>query len=211
MRSPDADAASACEAVVRAKLDAGDVSAAATEAIRTIGPEVLRFMITLHRDEDDATDAFSGFGEQLWRALPGFRWECSLRSLCWRLARNASVDFHRAKGVVARRRAALSDCPEVEAMAAEVRSATRSYLRTDVKNELEELRRTLSHDDQTLLVLRLEQRLAWSDLARVMLDGADPGEADVKREAARLRKRFQLVKEQLVALGEKRGLVVRRG
>lgn len=205
------DAATACEPIVRAKLDAGDVSGAATAAIRAIGPEVLRYLLAIHRDEDDANDAFSGFGEQLWRALPAFRWECSLRSLSFRLARNASVDFHRAKGAITRRRAALSDCPEVEAMAAEVRSATRSYLRTDVKDELEELRRSLSHDDQTLLVLRLEQRLAWSDLARVMLDGSAPSEADLKREAARLRKRFQLVKEQLVALGEKRGLVVRRG
>jgi RNA polymerase sigma-70 factor (ECF subfamily) len=205
--SATADETNATEALIRAKLEGGDAAAAVTEAVRVFGPEMMRYLFAIHRDDDDADDAFSAFAEQLWRWLPKFRWDCALRSFCYRLARNASVDFRRAKGAVLRLGVPLSDCPDVARMAAEVRTATLSFLRTDARGALDDLRRSLSHDDQTLLILRLEQGLAWAELARVFLDGTPATDDDVRRESARLRKRFQLVKEQLKALGRKRGLL----
>jgi len=53
-----------------------------------------------------------------------------------------------------------------------------------------------------LLVLRVDKGLAWNDLARVMYaeDGPLLDDEGLKREAARLRKRFQHVKERLLEL-----------
>lgn len=53
-----------------------------------------------------------------------------------------------------------------------------------------------------LLVLRVDKDLAWNELARVMHpEEAEPlDEEGLKREAARLRKRFQHVKERLLEL-----------
>ena len=48
--------------------------------------------------------------------------------------------------------------------------------------------------------------MEWMDLARVFSQ-TEGSEDDTKREAARLRKRFQLVKERLRAEGRARGLI----
>jgi RNA polymerase sigma-70 factor (ECF subfamily) len=57
-------------------------------------------------------------------------------------------------------------------------------------------------------VLRLDRGLEWKELARVML-GAEAGldEEVLRREAQRLRKRYQLLKEKLVEAGRRHGLV----
>ncbi len=67
-----------------------------------------------------------------------------------------------------------------------------------------------------LLVLRVDKKLAWNDLARVLAEsegaGADRAsaplsDAAVAKEAARLRKQFQLVKDRLRVLAKKEGLI----
>jgi RNA polymerase sigma-70 factor (ECF subfamily) len=61
-----------------------------------------------------------------------------------------------------------------------------------------------------LLVLRVDRNLEWNDLARVLAEGDDGtaplADADVTREAARLRKRFQLLKEKLREMAKREGL-----
>jgi RNA polymerase sigma-70 factor (ECF subfamily) len=50
--------------------------------------------------------------------------------------------------------------------------------------------------------------LAWIDLARILYEGETPlDDETLKREAARLRKRFQLVKEKIYEMARKEGLV----
>ena len=86
---------------------------------------------------------------------------------------------------------------------------TVSYLRTQRRTRIAALRQSLSAADQTLLVLRVDKQLGWTDLARVMRadDGPPASEARLKREAARLRKRFQLIKEKLYELGRREQLI----
>ena len=55
----------------------------------------------------------------------------------------------------------------------------------------------------------VDRQLAWTELAQVLHEDEATslvGEA-LKREAARLRKRFQLVKERLYEMGRREGLV----
>jgi RNA polymerase sigma-70 factor (ECF subfamily) len=81
------------EARVRALREAGELAAAATAAIRGLGPSVLRYLRSLLRDEDDAAEAFSRFAENLWTGLPGFRGQASVRTWAYRLAWSAAQDL----------------------------------------------------------------------------------------------------------------------
>jgi RNA polymerase sigma-70 factor (ECF subfamily) len=91
----------------------------------------------------------------------------------------------------------ISEVTEWSALAAQVRTATLPFLQTGHKNALRELRDRLPPEDRMLLVLRVDRQLSWTELAHVFLDDAGPDAARVKQEAARLRKRFQLVKDRL--------------
>jgi RNA polymerase sigma-70 factor (ECF subfamily) len=191
------------EESIRATWLSGDFAGATTAALRLYGPEVLGFLVAVHRDETAAEEAFSIFTERLWRGIARFEWKCSVRTWSYVLARNASMDERR--GEVRRRRglASPSEAP-ISEIAARVRTETLSILRTEKRNAFTELRDELPEEDRVLLVLRVDRDLPWRDIARVL--GAD-GDEDVTREAARLRKRFQLVKDRLRARAQERGIV----
>jgi RNA polymerase sigma-70 factor (ECF subfamily) len=184
------------ESEVRSLCDAGDHERAATVLLRGYGPELYGFVAALHTGDGD--DVFGELSMDLWRGLPAFRWDSSLRTWAYTLARNASRRSRRKQ----RRDVPIDD--HVRELAAEVRTKTKSFLRTEVKNKFAALRATLPVEDQELLILRVDRGMAWNDLAIALAD--DPP-ADVAREAAKLRKRFQVVKEKLLELGRREGLV----
>jgi RNA polymerase sigma-70 factor (ECF subfamily) len=65
---------------------------------------------------------------------------------------------------------------------------------------VQELRDRLPEEDRMLLVLRIDRKLDWKDLAHVFSETrghAQPDAATIEREAARLRKRFQVLKERI--------------
>lgn len=195
------------EQAIRVLWDAGDLRAAASEVVRRLGPEILGLLCAMHRDRDVAGDAFSLFTERLWTSLPDFEWKCSMRTWAYMLARRASVDVHRTERRREKRNVALSDVPELARVAGHVRTATLTFLQSEVKTELTRLRDSLPEEDKLLLVLRVDRQLAWTDLAHVFLEEREAASSEaVKREAARLRKRFQLVKDRLKALMLERGL-----
>jgi RNA polymerase sigma-70 factor (ECF subfamily) len=208
MSTATTDAArAALERDVRARCAAGDLAGAATAAIKGYGPELHGFLLALHRDEEDASEVFSVVAENLWRSLPKFEWRSSLRTWMYTVARHASQRFLEG---ARRRRRGVPISQEVSRLAAHVRTQTRAYLQTASKDAFARLRDELPVEDRALLVLRVDRDMAWDDLARVMLAGEGAAEIDesvVKREAARLRKRFQLVKEKLVERGREEGLL----
>src|SRR5438309_1153719 len=83
--------------------------------------------------------------------------------------------------------------------------------RAQAEKQIEEQCRAGRIEDATaeaLRLLRVDKQLAWADIARVMLaEGEAAAEAVVKRESARLRKRFELLKQKLLELGRREGLV----
>jgi RNA polymerase sigma-70 factor (ECF subfamily) len=205
----DSDQRAELEEDIRRRIEAGDRDGASEAAIRGYGPEVLAFLAALHRD--DAGETFSLFCEGVWRGLPDFAWECSFRTWAYAIARRSSLRHRRDAG---RRRARNVQMPTGSALSAlsaveeKVRTATLTYLKTQRRTRLVELRDSLPADDQTLLMLRVDRRLAWNELAVVLQEGAEPlGAEALKRESARLRKRFQLVKEKLYEMARREGLV----
>lgn len=192
------------EQAVRERLAASGPAAAAAAAIELYGGEVLGFLHAVARDEDLAGEAFSAFSEDLLRGLPGFRWDASLRTWAYALARNALHRLRRDPRRRARNNVPLSGAVDVSAMVEQVRTATLPYLRTSVKDEVRRLREALDPDDHALLVLRIDRKMSWKDIARAL-----PGEAgeDVDRRAATLRKRFERAKTMLRELAAQRGIL----
>ena len=194
------------EAELRRLCDAGDYRSATTLTIERYGPEILGYLVAVARTESDATDAFSLFSEDLWRGITGFRWEASMRTWAYTLARNALRRLVRTPDRKARK-VPLSRSPEVFNMAEKVRTETMSYLRTEVKDQIAELRAELDPEDQTLFVLRISRQMSWNEIARVMCEDPEADEDEIKKVSARLRKRFERAKNTLAELARQRGIV----
>lgn len=192
-----ADDVPALEADVRALRAAGDLAGAATAAIRGLGPPVLRYLRSLLRDEDDAAEAFSLFAENVWRGLPGFREEASLRTWAYRLAWNAAQNLRDAAW---RRKGRRFATGEASALADEVRTRTAVVVERQ-RQALAKLRAALPVEDQSLLVLRIDQELSWVEVAEIL---ADEGEAV---DPAALMKRFERLKGKLAKLAREAGLL----
>jgi len=196
------------EAHVRRKLDEGDSKGAVTLALRGYGPEIFGLLVSLHRSEEDASEVFAVFAEQLWRGISRFAWQCSFRTWAYAVARNTSLRYRRDAHRRAKRNAPLGEGLVMSELAAKVRTETLPYLRTASKSRIAELRDSLPAEDQEILMLRVDKQLAWSELARVMHEGDEAlTEEVVKKESARLRKRFQSIKERLLELGRREGLI----
>lgn len=194
---------------VRTLLANGDVSAATTAVIRSLGPEVLGFFDGVV-GASDGYEVFSPWSERLWRSLETFRHGCSIRTWCYLLAKQEITRFKRG---VRKHEAGRQPISQFEEVLKQVLSQTRSTLATAKGEKITRLRQELSDEDRMILILRYDRELSWQDIARAFVDeGADGSDADqeqarraaetmsdedLKREAARLRKRFQLVKERL--------------
>jgi RNA polymerase sigma-70 factor, ECF subfamily len=181
----------------------GDLHAAATIAIQTFGPEVLGFLLTTLRNEGDASEVFSQACEDLWRSLGRFDGRCSMRAWLYKLARTASSRFRRAPHRRPGRLVRLSDVAEpIE----RVRSETLQHLRTSVKDRFAMIRDSLEEDDRALLVLRVDRKLSWREIARTFaLD--DESEESLRRLEGRLRQRLQRVKEEIRTRAREAGLL----
>jgi RNA polymerase sigma-70 factor, ECF subfamily len=197
------------ESEVRAHCDARDYAAACTAILRGYGPEVFGFLVAVHHSEAAASDAFSELAEAVWRSLPSFAWQSSARTWTYAIARNVSRTRKRDAARLDRRAPRAGDSA-LDGVAAKVRTETAAILRTETKTRLQALRDTLPQADRMLLVLRIDRGLSWNDLARVLHEGEEDAELDdaaLTREAARLRKRFQLVKDKLREMAKKEGLL----
>lgn len=189
------------EAPIRASCAAGDWAAAARRILDLYGRELLEYLVAIARSEADGADAFSQFTEDLWRGLPKFRWQASARTWCYTLARHALArlrrDPHRRPG----RAVALDDAPELARAAEQLRTHTLTYLRTAVKDRVAALRDELSPEDQAVLILRIDRKLEWRDVARALADEDDAlDDAELARRSAALRKRFERIKNDLKKL-----------
>jgi RNA polymerase sigma-70 factor (ECF subfamily) len=185
------------EARIRGLLAADDRPAAATLAIQEFGPPILRYLRSLLRDEDDASDAFSVFAENVWRGLPTWRGEGSLKAWTFRLAWNGAMNL---KNEAWRRRGRRFFSGEASALAEEIR--TRSHVKVErQRHVLDKLRESLDVEEVSLLALRIDQKLSWAEIADVT---ATDGE---RVEPAALMKRFERLKGRLAKMAKDQGLL----
>jgi RNA polymerase sigma-70 factor (ECF subfamily) len=180
---------------VRALVASGDAAGAASVAVRAFAPEILGFLTGVAGNDADADEIFAAVGERLWRSLSTFEWRCSLRTWVYVISRREAERFRRGARRHLAGRVRISEVADVIAAA---RSSSRSAQRADRAQKLMQLRGELSPEERELLVLRVDRGLAWGDIALAFADDPEScPEEEVKRLAARMRKRFQLVREKL--------------
>jgi RNA polymerase sigma-70 factor (ECF subfamily) len=185
------------DAKVRALLAEGRGREAAAEALNALGPQVLGYLSSLLKSDADAREVFSQFAEDLWRGLPGFRGDASLRGWAYRIAWHASARFVRDPY---RQRGRRLETSEASRLACEVLSSMGADAwRTE---RVAQLREVLTPEEQTLLILRVDRGLSWREVALVFADesGTAPNETA-------LRKRFERLKGKLAEAARNKGLL----
>ncbi len=181
------------EATIEVLLDQGRAHDAMTAAVRGYGPAVLGFLVSSLKDKDTAKDVFSQACENLWRNIAGFRRECAFGTwfyvLAWNAARNQLSEAHR-------RRVRRLQTSEISQLVAPIRSTGVSHLR----GEAARLRDSLTPEERTLLILRIDRAMPWGDVARVM-----------EVDEPVLRKRYERIRRKLKRGAEAGGLVKPQG
>lgn len=194
------------EAEIRDAWEQGNYDRAATRLVARYGPEIHAFLEVWMGDPGAASEAFSLFAQNLWVGLPKFQWRCTAQSWAYAIARNAGRRLALAEN---RRRKHLVRLPDglLSEIAAQSRSRTDTFLKTEVKNKMQALRKRLPVEEQQILILRVGRQLSWTEIAMILSeDGLETPDAELHRLAARHRKRFQLAKERLRALAREEGL-----
>lgn len=181
---PGDEGGDALEARIRAACDARRWDEAATIAIGGYGQELASYLHAVLRNAADADDVFGELSLALWKGLPEFRWSSTFRTYAYAIARHAWL--RKVRDPARKREGVPLSSPVVEGVVAKVRTETAAYLKTEVKDKVAALRATLDPDDQSLLVLRVDRKLAWNDIAQIM-DASPPA----------LRKRFERLKAEI--------------
>lgn len=184
------------ERKIEEQLARGETDPAATTVIQGYGPSVLAYLCTL-LPQDDARDAFSMFAEDLWRSLRTFRRDCTARAWAYRIAWHAAARYLRDPYRVRRERLPTTAASRLAASMSP-RSVLRSARRCD---RLGELREMLGPEERTLLVLRIDKELDWSEIAAVL-----SAEGRSISPVA-LRKRFERLKDKLERLARREGFL----
>ncbi len=192
------------EARIKELAQAGELGAAATLAIEGYGPELLRFLGAMLRDETTATEVFSQACEDIWKGLPGMQWHSTFRTWVYAVARNAC--YRHLRSPERKRARPLSSLGEAAEAVERVRTATLPHLRTDVKSRVAMLRKQLTEDEQELLTLRIDRDLEWLEIAEIVAEQPLDA-AGLKRASAAHRKRFERVTDKLRVLAEAEGLL----
>ena len=186
------------DATIKAHLAGGELATAATAALAELGPQILGYISAQLRDDDAAYDVFGHFSEELWKSIGKFRGESSFKTWVYKLVMH-SISRYRRDGF--RRRGVQLESGELSALVEQIRSVTPPFKRTEIKDAITRLRESLEPDEQTLLFLRVDQGLSWTEVADVV---AGDGE---QVEPSALRKRFERAKAKLRKAAQEQGLV----
>lgn len=181
----------------------GEVHLAVERTLQDYGNE-LRGVISSILPDERGHDAYSLFSVRLLQGLPKFRWESSLRTWLYRMARNTCLKLLSA--------ASAQELPVSNSVLPEQpvkeRTATNPWQRTDVKERFRALRSRLDLQDQKLLALRVDQNLPWQEVARAMPVPEEPlTDEALARRATALRQHLVRVKARLRTLSRQEGLL----
>jgi len=181
-------------------VDRGDLQQALVVLLEGYGPEVRSYLHALLTDPEAAEDANSVFRVNVWKGLATWRREASARSWAYRVAWNAATRHHRDPW--RRRRVRLPESAASRLAQLPVSSTGRSRERK--LEELAELRAGLAPGEQTLLILKVDRNLSWSEVAAVLAEEGQP------IPLTALRKRFERLRRKVARLAAERGLLRRR-
>lgn len=176
-------------------LERGGAAEAATATIEHYRARIEGHLQSM-LDGDDARDAFSLWTEDVWKGLPGFRRQGSLRGWVFRVATHAAARIMRDPY---RRRGERLGSSSASRLA--TTEAVSRLFPSGRHQAFERLLAAIDDDDRRLLELRVRQELEWEEIAFAL--GA---EGEPVRSPA-LRKRYERLLKRLEQLARDMGLV----
>ena len=192
------------EQEIRTRLEARQLEAAAESALSAYGPEILGYLVRVMGDEDDAAEVYAQLCEDLWRGLQTFQGKSSFRTWAYHLARNARNRFWKDAYRRLGRRLGTGEAAKIQALA---RSTTLAYRRTEAKDQLAAIRSELDPDERELLILRVDRRMSWKEIAGILADEGETADHESLDTTAALRQRFKRLHGKLRRLFQERGLL----
>ena len=200
----DAEGQLRLEEEIRAKLDARELDEAAKRALTGYGPEIFGYLVRVMGDEESAEEVYAQFCENLWRGLPRFERKCSFRTWAYHLARNARNQFWKDAYNRLGRRLKTDEANQIQVLA---RSTTLIFRKTETKDQLAAIRQELDPDERELLVLRVDRRMSWKEIASVLAETQSPLDEELSGNATALRQRFRRLHTKIRGLFAERGLL----
>jgi RNA polymerase sigma-70 factor (ECF subfamily) len=189
------DSAETVDSRVSRLVRSGHLREGADLLVTVVGSELRPFLHRLLGEAALAEEAYSTTCERLWRGLATFRWECSLRSWAYIVARREAARCRARQARIAARQTTLSAAENVR-----VPTGSRPALSTTRRDQLELLRESISDEDRDLLVMRVERGLPWKEIAASFLDEGVQDAESIVRESARLRQRFRAIRGKLASI-----------
>lgn len=169
------------------------VDEATRVALEYYGPEILGWLIGVVKDETAAEDICQHFSIALWKGLPSFRWESSLRVWAYKIAWHELIRFQKAKE---KRKEQQFNTSEISGLAQAVTSLHMVLRKKQEASRLVELRQELPEEMQTLIILRIDREMSFGEIAQVL---------EIEEDTAR--QKFKRAKDKLKELAKKEGLL----
>jgi RNA polymerase sigma-70 factor (ECF subfamily) len=193
------------EAELSELFRSGDLTEVLRRLVEGYGAEILGYLARTMRNEADAAEVFSILCEDLCRGIGAFQGRSSFRTWAYRLATSARARYW---SDAFRRHGSPLLSEEAAKLEQQVRSATRPYLRTEVKDRFARLREHLDPEEQSLLTLRLDRDLSWTEIAEILEgDGQVLPAKELQSRAATWRQRFKRLKDKIRRLADAEGLL----
>jgi len=191
---------------IRRHHERSELKEAATAAIEGFGPEILGFLVAVVRDKALAGEVFGQFCEELWSRLAAFHWKASFRPWLYGLAWMAWQRLRREPHF--RKTISLPEEPEITAAEERVRTVELARSESALDEGVARLRQSLDPEDQALLILRIDRRMSWEEIATVMISSEEARDvAALGRKAAFVQERFSLVTANLKQLAREKQLI----
>ena len=185
--------ASSFDAEVHDLVTSGESSRAVERLLSRLSSELRPFLHRLLGAVALADEAHDATCEQLSRGLTSFRWECSLRSWSYIVARR---EAKRCRDRFGRR---VSPGETLVSAGSSSDSAREASASSSSDDTIDRLRASLSDDDRDLLVLRIERGLVWREIAAAFLEEHEASPDAIERESTRLRVRFRAIRDKVAA------------
>lgn len=179
---------------LRLRSEHANFTGAMLQIFQRYAVEVRAFLRARTSSRASMEEVFSVFSEDVWKGLPHYRSQGHPRGWVYAVARNALARHVRFKQRWRHRHVAL-DLDELEP---EMRRSISAQLGNIA--QLEPLLERLDEADRRLLEQRLVLSRPWREIAIESASArGDATQAEIAKESARLRKRYQLLLQSLRA------------
>jgi RNA polymerase sigma-70 factor, ECF subfamily len=181
---------------VRSLIRKGDPQSAARQALYAYGAELFGFLIGVLDDVALARHVYADFGQRVGTEIEAFRWRCTLRTWLYGLARRELRD----------RRLRRHRTPALRSGSDPAVSLSVSRRRPELRSAISAIRRALTEEEREILILHVDRRFEWEELATTGLDeGASRSE--LATESQRLQARMAAVLERVESVAVEHRIV----